>query len=131
MSQKKCLKTNAIRLLLIAIVELTVDIGGHNSTSGSQQPIPNKTGQVFVVDNWDNKITKNDLGFNYFSGNTGAVELVKGTTSITVSHNSNGSSGGSLDISYAFTGKPDEYAGYFASLFGLTSSWKRLICARL
>jgi hypothetical protein len=123
MRKKRGSKADIARiLLLIAIIELIAGLGRYNSVFGSQQAIPNKIGQVFVIDNWDNVITKNDLGFNYFSGNTGAVELVRETTSITESNNSNGSVGGSLDISYAFTDVNNEYAGYFASLFGLTDT---------
>ena len=85
--------------------------------------IPTTAGQEFVVDDWDNKITQNDLGFNYFAGNTGATETVEGTTTIGVSGESNGSTGGSLDLSFDFTGQnPEVFAGYFASLFGLTDT---------
>ncbi|MCA9072194.1 MAG: hypothetical protein KDA84_24880, partial [Planctomycetaceae bacterium] len=86
-------------------------------------PLPQKTGEVFVVDDWDNKITPNDLGFNYFAGNTGATETNAGITTLDVSPVSNGSTGGSLQIAVDFSGQPSEaFAGYFASLWGLTDT---------
>ncbi|HEX3148467.1 MAG TPA: glucoamylase family protein, partial [Gemmataceae bacterium] len=88
-----------------------------------QLPLPDKTGETFVVDDWDNKVTETDLGSNYFAGNTGATETVADTTNVDVSPVSNGSTGGSLDVSYDFTGQaPEVFAGYFASLFGLTDT---------
>ncbi|MBI3408067.1 MAG: hypothetical protein HY040_06885 [Planctomycetes bacterium] len=88
-----------------------------------QLPLPTKTGEVFVVDDWDNKVTQTDLGFNYFGGNTGATETSANTTTLDVAPVSKGSVGGSLDISFNFTGQaPEVFAGYFASLFGLTDT---------
>jgi hypothetical protein len=89
-----------------------------------QLPLPTKVGEVFVIDDFDNDVTRSDLGFNYFMGNTGATESAEGTTTISWSEESNGSVGGSLNISFDFTGQPAEgpFAGYFASLFGLTDT---------
>ena len=85
--------------------------------------LPMRSGQVFVVEDWDNKVTQNDMGFNYFSGNTGASESVESTTTLSLSPVSNGTQGGSLDISFDFSGQPAEaFAGYFASLFGLNET---------
>ena len=86
-----------------------------------------KTGQVFVVDDWNSKITATDLGSNYFSGNTGAAESAKGLMRISVDPASNdppGSRpGGRLDLAFNFAGRPaTSFAGYFASLFGLTDT---------
>jgi hypothetical protein len=67
---------------------------------------PTKVGEEFVIDDWDNKITEPDTGFNYFGGNTGATEAAKGTTSTAVKPESNGSLGGSLEISYEFKAGP-------------------------
>ena len=88
-----------------------------------QLPLPRQSGQEFVVDDWNFDVTLNDLGFNYFGGNTGATETVEGTTTVGLSAVSNGPVGGSLDISFDFTGQATEvFAGYFASLFGLTDT---------
>ena len=88
-----------------------------------QLPLPQQTGQNFVVDDWDFDVTLNDVGFNYFGGNTGATETVEGTTMVGLSPISNGSMGGSLEVSFDFTGQaPEVFAGYVASLFGLTDT---------
>lgn len=84
-------------------------------------------GQTFVVDDWNNTVTRNDLGFNYFSGNTGTTESVENTTDLKLSGESNGDAGGSLEVRFDFTGQPAEvFAGYFASLFGLTDTFVSL-----
>ena len=86
-------------------------------------PLPTKIGQAFSVDDWDYVVTENDLGFNYFSGNTGATESVEGTTELSLSAESNVSLGGSLRLAFEFSGQdPEVFAGYFASLFGLTDT---------
>ncbi|HND52722.1 MAG TPA: hypothetical protein PLV92_10015, partial [Pirellulaceae bacterium] len=38
-----------------------------------QWRIPEKTGESFTVEDWENKVTSNDLGFNNFGGNVGGV----------------------------------------------------------
>jgi len=100
--------------------------GPADTTGGAvlhDESVPTKSGQVFVIDDWDSKVTKNDLGFNYFSGNCGTTETTEGITTIAASNESNGSTGGSLDVSFNFAGQPTEaFAGYFASLFGLTDT---------
>ena len=86
-------------------------------------PLPTTIGQSFIVDDWDYVVTENDLGFNYFSGNTGATESVEGTTELSLSSESQGSEGGSLRLAFDFTGQDAEvFSGYFASLFGLTDT---------
>ncbi|MCO6459339.1 MAG: hypothetical protein J5I93_28855 [Pirellulaceae bacterium] len=88
-----------------------------------QLPLPLSSGQEFVVDNWNNEVTRNDLGFNDFAGNTGTTETVAGTTRLELSRQSRGDTGGSLELSFDFTGQGSEvFAGYFASLFGLTDT---------
>jgi hypothetical protein len=89
-----------------------------------QSPLPTKTGEVFVIDDFNNKVTRTDLGFNYFGGNTGATESAPGITTVALSPESNGPAGGSLRLSFDFTGQAPEgpFAGYFASLFGLTDT---------
>ena len=90
---------------------------------GSQRSLPVKTGQLFVIDDFDNKVTQNDMGFNYFAGNMGAAETIEETTSLTLTNEPEGCEGGSLCISYDFTGQDsDVFAGFFASLFGLTDT---------
>lgn len=88
-----------------------------------QLPLPQIAGQDFVVDDWNYDVTLNDLGFNDFGGNTGTTETAEGITTLAVSPVSNGTVGGSLEVSFDFTGQPSEvFAGYFASLFGLTDT---------
>lgn len=88
-----------------------------------QLSMPQQIGQQFIVDNWDDDVTRNDVGFNRFSGNTGTTESVEGTTELQLSSDSHGTTGGSLEVSFDFTGSPNEsFAGYFTSLFGLTDT---------
>lgn len=88
-----------------------------------QLPLPQIAGQDFVVDDWNYDVTLNDLGFNDFGGNTGTTETAEGITTLAVSPVSNGTVGGSLEVSFNFAGQPSEvFAGYFASLFGLTDT---------
>jgi len=96
--------------------------GGKVRLLAAQLPLPTKSGQVFIIDDWDNKVTENDMGSNYFSGNSGVTESVEGITEIALSNDSNSPVGGSLEVSFNFTGVPDEFAGYFTSLFGLTDT---------
>lgn len=86
-------------------------------------PLPLKTGQVFVVDDFNTKVTKTDLGFNYFAGNTGATESSEEIVTLGLSSESHGEPGGSLQISFDFDSHPQEsFAGYFASVLGLTDT---------
>ncbi len=114
-------------ILFINIISLGFALSTHAQQSTENLPlhqIPTKTGQVFTIDDWDNKVTQNDLGSNYFAGNTGATESVGGLTTLDVVEESNGSIGGSLAIGFDFTGQGSEvFAGYFASVFGLTDTF--------
>jgi len=104
-------------------ITATVD-AARESDGTAQLPLPTKVGQVFIIDDFNNEVTQNDLGSNYFMGNTGAVEWEEGLTTISLSEESNGPSGGSLRVSFDFSGQPDAgpFAGFFASLFGLTDT---------
>lgn len=86
-------------------------------------PLPTKTGEVFVVDDFDHKVTAADVGFNAFSGNVGATEAATGIVTLAHSALSSGREGGSLEIAFDFTGQePEAFAGLFMSLFGLTDT---------
>jgi hypothetical protein len=120
----------AIPLLLAIAIPLGVVAGffvhsaGGQGDGDGQLPLPTKVGQVFVIDDFNNKVIKTDLGSNYFMGNTGVTEDPEDTTTISLSEQSSGSPGGSLQMSYTFTGPVVEgpFAGYFTSLFGLTDT---------
>jgi len=89
-----------------------------------QLPLPETTGEVFVVDDWNNDVTLNDIGFNSHAGNTGATESLEGLTTIAVTSETPDSQGGSLEFSFDFSSQPGQelFAGYFASLWGLTDT---------
>jgi hypothetical protein len=89
-----------------------------------QLTLPWRSGETFVVEDYDNKATPNDIGFNYFMGNAGAVGLHQGTATLDISMESRGSSGGSLSVAFDFPGSFVETpsAGMFHSLFGLTDT---------
>jgi len=104
---------------------ITATVGaGRESNGAGQLPLPTRVGQVFIIDDFNNEVTQGDLGFNYFMGNTGSVESEEGLTTISFSEQSNGPASGSLRISFDFSGQPAEgpFAGFFASLFGLTDT---------
>ena len=42
-----------------------------NELLAPQVAAPTQTGEWFVVDDWNNKVTETDQGANYFSGNSG------------------------------------------------------------
>jgi hypothetical protein len=86
----------------------------------AQLPLPTRVGQVFLLDDFANKVTVNDLGFNYFAGNGGAL----GSGTATWVSASDGTGDGSLRLSYNFnTSPPDQrFAGAFFSVFGLTDT---------
>jgi hypothetical protein len=83
----------------------------------AQLSFPTKTGQVFVLDDFANKVTKSDLGFNYFAGNEGAV----GAGVCQWLRESAGTGVGSLQLAYNFSGGTP-FAGCFFSVFGLTDT---------
>src|SRR5262245_59980676 len=83
----------------------------------AQLPLPTKTGQVFVLDDFENKVTQSDLGFNYFAGNGGAV----GSGLCRWSPESAGTGVGSLRLAYNFNGGTP-FARCFFSVFGLTDT---------
>lgn len=99
------------------------------SSACEQLPLPWKTGQVFMVDNFDYKVTEADLGLNFFSGNMGAVnepapapEQAANAT-LAVATNSCSSTGGSLALAFDFNGYPPEsFGGCFQSLLVLTDT---------
>jgi hypothetical protein len=125
-----------IRWLIIAVICPIAFLGGLSTPEGQTfadvlEALPTKNGQQFIVDDWNTKITAGDLGSNNFSGNTGTAESAKWLMKIAMSSKSNdplGSRpGGSLDLTFNFTGQPNtSYAGYFASLFGLTDTFVSL-----
>ena len=114
----------AMAITLAAVASFLLDSASSHGDGTTQLPLPTKAGEVFVVDDFNNKVIKTDLGSNYFMGNTGVTEDPEDTTTISLSEQSSGSPGGSLQISYTFTGPAVEgpFAGYFASLSGLTDT---------
>lgn len=114
-------------ILAGSLVQTSGDAATQNNST-LQLPLPIKIGEVFVVEDFNNKVTRNDLGFNYFGGNTGATESPSADPTRRIaneswSSDSNKSPGGSLQITFDFTGQPDtSFAGYFLSLFGLTDT---------
>ncbi len=104
----------AVSLLLLHVVA---------NESSAQRPLPTKQGEVFLLDDFNNTVTRNDLGTNFFGGNVGLAETVPGVASLGLSPDSQGDPGGSLELSYSFAAAPaDAFAGVFFSLFGLTDT---------
>ena len=82
-----------------------------------------------MVDNFDFKVTPNDLGFNFFSGNMGAINQPapaageEPIVDVSWSSFSAGTVGGSWLFEFDFTGyRTDSFCGGFLSLFGLTDT---------
>lgn len=109
---------------LTAGVGLALAISSAAALAGNAPlPLPTKIGESLVVDDFDTKVTQTDLGFNHLAGNVGATETVSGILDISLSGDSHGNAGGSLDLAFDFTGHPEEaFAGIFLSLFGLTDT---------
>jgi len=86
----------------------------------AQLPLPTKVGQVFILDDFANKVTSNDRGFNYFAGNGGAL----GSGAADWVSESAGTGVGSLRLAYNFGTAPtnQQFAGSFFSTFGLTDT---------
>jgi hypothetical protein len=93
-----------------------------------QLPLPLRIGQTFLVDDFDNKITLTDMGFNYCAGNMGAVNgPPDGPTVLSYSPESSALQGGSLRFAFDFAGQDYwSFAGAFMSLFGLTDTYVSL-----
>ncbi len=75
-----------------------------------QEPLPTTPAQAFVVNTWDNDVTRGQLGVNDFAGPDGALL----DTSLTLAPQSNSAVGHSLRL----TDGPGTFGGYFAYLFG-------------
>lgn len=116
--------------LLIVVLLRQVSAAAGSEPSVPQQPIPTQIGQVFMVDDFDNKVTQTDMGFNYFAGNSGAINQSKPPTppkvitALELSRDSSGTIGGSLKVGFDFSGQEKEgpFGGYFTSLLGLTDT---------
>lgn len=112
---------------MILTLLAALSMPGPTPGADTLEDLPMKTGQDFVVDHWNTKVTLTDLGSNGFSGNSGAVASSAGLITVSLSTNSNDPAGsrpgGSLDLAFNFSGKPaTSYAGWFTSLFGLTDA---------
>ena len=110
-------------------IALAVTVTVRASAEVAQLSLPMKTGEVFMVDHFDFKVTRNDMGFNFNSGNMGEINDPtpgSGQEPIVVadwSTNSCGTDGGSWLLSYDFSGYPsDAFCGGFLSLAGLTDT---------
>ncbi len=90
--------------------------------------LPQKTGQVFMVDDFDFKITESDKGLNCFSGNGGAVNQpapgagVDPNAILSIATHSYGTTGGCMQLVFNFAGQGEAFGGAFMSLFGLTDT---------
>lgn len=109
-----------IDLRVLYQMKSTTEVSASSSTSLTQTrgqfPLPVKTGQVFVLDDFANKVTKSDLGTNYFAGNGGGLA----ETNLTWATESAYSGIGSLRLSYNLANST--FAGCFFSVFGLTDT---------
>ncbi len=96
-----------------------------------QLPLPRKLGQAYMVEDWNNKVTRTDLGFNYFGGNMGEINNPPANTAANhITHTSLSpdvpdNKGQSLEVEIDFTRAPNppgHFGGLFMSLFGLTDT---------
>jgi hypothetical protein len=71
-------------LLALGVAFVLLPANAHQDLSAlpPQLPLLTKVGEVFVIDDFDNDVTQTDLGSNYFTGNTGAMESAEGITTI-------------------------------------------------
>ena len=115
-------RVSAVSMVVLAVgVSMAVPVGRAVAVEGDQVPLPTTTGQVFVIDNFDDDVTRTDLGVNRFAGNNGATESKQGLVTLSLATSGDGRS---LRFEYDFAGEPEvgPFAGYFVSLFGLTAT---------
>ncbi len=88
----------------------------------AQLPLPAKTGQTFVIDDFDNDITPGQMGINYLGGACTLTESHAGLGAISWNSESSGAPGGSLELSWDFTQPMGEtgWVGVGCTLFGPT-----------
>jgi hypothetical protein len=127
--QMTCTVSRGHAFLAWAALSAMVAANGSAFAQSVQLPLPTKTGEVFMVDHFDFKVTLNDMGVNFNSGNMGEIndpEPALNQAPIIFSSwstNSNGSVGGSWMLTFDFTGYPVEaFCGVFLSLSGLTDT---------
>ena len=89
-----------------------------------QLALPTKTGETFLVEDFNNDVTANQRGFDDFGGNAGTTESVTGLTVLTTPQISAAPPDWALGVGYDFSGQPavGPFAGVFFSLFGLTDT---------
>jgi hypothetical protein len=90
-----------------------------------QVPLPQRQGHEFVVEDWNGKVTRNDLGFNHFGGNQGTVDVpVAGITTLALAADRVADAKGrALRLAVNFEGVGDNgLGGIFVSLNGLTDT---------
>ena len=95
-----------------------------------QAALPTKVGQTFVLSDFNDVVTRTDLGLNNFGGNQGALNDPKpvspdmAITTLNLATESAGPTGGSLSFAYDFakTSPLGNFSGFFASTFGLTDT---------
>lgn len=90
-----------------------------------QEPLPTKVGEIFMIDDFDSKVTENDLGFNFTGGNAGELNIPGGTNFLTLAlpADADGGNGASLEVGFDFSGGPAEAAaGFFTILGGLSDT---------
>ena len=115
-------------------VTLGCALGAASALTAADLPLPQKVGETFLVDDFDFKVTKLDLGFNYFGGNMGTLNNPPPSptnseiTSLSLSPESFGTVGGSLRTGVNFTNQPSvgPFGGAFIHLFGLSDTKVRL-----
>ncbi len=94
-------------------------LGLHGAWAFEMDALPQKTGQVFLVDDYDYKVTEADKGLNWFAGNGGAVGT---SAALSIGSDSFGTSGGCMRLAFDFTGQGEAFGGVFMSLLGLTDT---------
>ena len=111
------------RLSFIAMGMCAIAVVGNGlDADPAQLPLPTKIGETFMVDNFDFKITTTDMGFNFNSGNMGAINSPALITDIKWSPLSCGTEGGSLSLPFNFANYENAFCGVFLSLFNLTDT---------
>jgi hypothetical protein len=89
-----------------------------------QLPLPKKIGQVFVLNDFNDDVTRAQLATNDFAGNSGLIAPEPGIGAVDWSRASQGPPGGSLRLRWNFAARRGgaPFVGVFQSLFGLTDT---------
>lgn len=89
-----------------------------SSVQSKGRDLPSKKGERFVLEDFNNKVTRMDLGFNNFSGPVGLVESKRGVADLAIVERAVQDWCCRLAFDFGSPRLDGQYAGLYLSLFG-------------